>query len=190
MQLEKIFITPRYAQDHATFISTVASINDTNIYFGTGGSDRKLLEVPLIPAGTFTRNESITIRITVGMDGGMLNTQRDRDPEVGITDGSTANLFVIHDITNYPGSAPCLHRSASGTLSKTFSTGPVPDQWVFLFKPVERFGACSSALHGGYVNVGIFNNQLDLSRDINLQLRQHEAHEDYRFYYFLVEIFQ
>ena len=188
--LEKIFITPRYAQDHATFISTFASINDTNIYFGTGGSDRKLLEVPLLPAGTFTRNESITIRITASMDGRMLNSRRDRDPEVGITDGSTANLFVIHDINNYPRWAPCLHRSASGTLSKTFSTGPVPDQWVFLFKPAERFGACSSAIHGGYVNVGIFNNQLDLSRGIKLQLRQHEADEDYRYYYFLVEIFQ
>ena len=188
--MENIFITPRYAQDHATFISTVASINDTGIYFGTGSIGGKLLEVPLLPAGTFTRNESITIQITASMDGGMLNSGRDRDPQVGITDGSTANLFVIHDITNYPGWAPCLHISASGTLPKRFSTGPVPDQWVFLFKPAERFGACSSGLHGGYVNVGIFNNQLDLSRGIKLQLRQHETDEDYRYYYFLVEILQ
>ena len=34
MQLEKIFITPRYAQKHATFISTVVSFNDTSMYFG------------------------------------------------------------------------------------------------------------------------------------------------------------
>ena len=74
-----------------------------------------------------------------------------------------------------------------GTLPKTFSTGPVPDQWVFLFKPAERFGACSSALHGGYVNVGIFNNQLDLSRGIELQLGQNEVDEDFRYYYFLQE---
>ena len=188
--MEKIFITPRYAQNHATFISTVASFNDTNMYFGTGGSDRKLLEVPLIPSGRYTRNEPITIQITAAMDGGMLNTQRDRDPEVGMTDGSMQNVFRIHDINNYPRWAPCLFLSATGTLPKTFSTGPVPDQWVFLFKPAERFGACSSALHGGYVNVGIFNNQLDLSRGINLQLKQHEADEDYRYYYFLVEIFQ
>ena len=187
---ENIFITPRYAQDHATFISTVASFDDTNIYFGTGGSDRKLLEVPLIPAGMFTRNESITIQITAAVDGGMLNNRRDRDPRVGITDGSMENTFWILDITNYGHSPPCAPLDATGTLSKTFSTGPVPDQWVFLFKPAERFGACSSALHGGYVNVGIFNNQLDLSRGIKLQLRQHEADEDYRYYYFLVEIFQ
>ena len=120
----------------------------------------------------------------------MLSSGRDRDPIVGITDGSMANLFVIHDINNYPGLSPCLHISATGTLPKTFSTGPVPDQWVFLFKPAERFGACSSAIHGGYVNVGIFNNQLDLSRGIKLQLRQYETDEDFRYYYFLVEIFQ
>ena len=190
VQLEKIFITPRYAQNHATFISTVASFNDTSMYFGTGSSDRKLLEVPLIPAGRYTRNSSIAIQITAAMDGEMLNSQRDRDPEVGVTDGSMKNAFWILDINNYPTWAPCQHISASGTLPKTFSTGPVPDQWVFLFKPAERFGACSSAIHGGYVNVGIFNNQLDLSRGINLQIRHDGTHEDYRYYYFLVEIFQ
>ena len=31
----------------------------------------------------------------------MLNYQRDRDPEVGVTDGSVQNAFKIHDITNY-----------------------------------------------------------------------------------------
>ena len=170
--LENIFITPRYAQNHATFISTVASINDTSMYFGTGSSDRKPLEVPTIPSGRYTRNESITIQITVGMDGGILNTQRDRDPMVGVTDGSTKNAFWILDINKYPNLVPCLFINASGTL------------------PAERFGACSSALHGRYVNVGIFNNQLDLSRGIKLQLRQHEADEDYHYYYFLVEIFQ
>ena len=188
--MEKIFITPGYAQDHATFISTVSSFDDTNIYFGTGGSDRKLLEVPLIPAETFTRNESITIRITAAMDGGMLNSGHDRDPQVGITDGSMENTFWIVDINNYPVHAPCFPIDATGTLPKTFSTGPVPDQFTFLFKPAERFGACFSAIHGGYVNVGIFYNQLDLSRGIKLQLRKAEIHEDYRYYYFLVEIFQ
>ena len=190
VQSEKIFITPRYAQRHATFISTVVSFNDTSIYFGPYSTGAKLLEVPLISAGTFARNESISIQITAAMNGGMLNTRRDRDPHVGVTDGSTTNVFGIPDINNYPVYAPCIPIDATGTLSKTFSTGPVPDQFTFLFKPAERFGACSSAIHGGYVNVGIFNNQLDLSRGIKLQLRKAEIHEDYRFYYFLVEIFQ
>ena len=157
-----MFITPRYAQTHATFISTVTSFNDTGIYFGPGRGGQRLLEVPLIPAGRFARNDSIAIQITAVLNGGMLN-ERDRDPILGITDGSRINVFRIYDINNYPARPPCIPLSASGTLSKTFRTGPVPDQWVFLLKPAERFGACSSAIHGGYVNVGIFNNQLDLA---------------------------
>ena len=184
-----MFITPRYAQNNATFISTVTSFNDTSIYFGPGAGGQRLLEVPLITAGRFTRNDSIAIQITAVMNGSMLN-ERDRDPIVGITDGSRINVFRINDINNYPSSPPCFPASASGTLSKTFSTGPVPDQFTFLLKPSERFGACSSAIHGGYVNVGIFNNQLDLSRGINLQIRKEDSYEDYLFYYFLVEIFQ
>ena len=189
MQLEKIFITPRYAQQHATFVSTVVRFNDTGIYFGPRSIGEKLLEVPLISAGTFTRNESITIQITAVMNGGMLNSG-DRDPYVGVTDGSTTNMFVIPDINNYP-VAPCFPISASGTIPQTSNIGPVPDRFTFLLKPAERFGACSSAQQGGYVNVGIFNNQLDLSRGINLRInRDNEIHEDYLFYYFLVEIFQ
>ena len=183
-----MFITPRYAQTYATFISTVTSFNDTGIYFGPGRGGQRLLEVPLIPAGRFARNDSIAIQITAVLNGGMLN-ERDRDPIVGITDSSRINVFRIFDINNYP-ARPCIPLSASGTLSKTFRTGPVPDQWVFLLKPAERFGACSSAIHGGYANVGIFNNQLDLSRGINLQIRKEDSYEDYLFYYFLVEIFQ
>ena len=145
--------------------------------------------MPLISAGTFARNESISIQITAVMNGGMLNTRRDRDPHVGVTDGSTTNVFGIADINNYP-TTPCGLSSASGMIWKT-STGPVPDLFTFLLKPAERFGACSSAQQGGFVNVGIFNNQLDLSRGINLFIRRdNEYFEDYLFYYFLVEIFQ
>ena len=189
MQLEKIFITPRYAQNHATFVSTIVSFNDTSIYFGPWNTENKLLEVPLISAGRFARNESITIQITATMNGGMLNSGHDRDPVVGVADGNTTNLFVMNDITQYP-TAPCKLSSASGTVGKHI-TGPVPDQFTFLFKPAERFGACSTAQHGGYVNVGIFNNQLDLSRGINLVFyRGNDPHEDYLFYYLLVEILQ
>ena len=190
MQLEKIFITPRYAQNHATFISTVASFNDTSIYFGPGSIEAKLLEVPLISAGRFARNESIAIQITATMNGEMLNSGIDRDPIVGVTDGSTTNLFVIPDITHYP-IQPCRLVAATATEGKVLRTGPVPDQFTFFFKPAERFGACSTAQQGGYVNIGTFYNQLDLSSGINLQIyRENEIREDYLFYYFLVEIFQ
>ena len=129
MQLEKIFITPRYAQQHATFISTVVSFTDTTIYFGPWNTESKLLEVPLISARRLARNESIAIQITAAMNGGMLNSGRDRDPIIGVTDGNTTNLFGILDITNYP-IRPCILLGASGMAGKSLSTGPVPDQFI------------------------------------------------------------
>ena len=97
--------------------------------------------------------------------------------------------YRIHDIDNYPELAPCRVPSASET-QKPPQTGPVPDQFTFLFQPAERFGACSTAQNGGFVNVATFNNQLDLSLGVSLRLTMNEANEDIRYYYFLVEITQ
>ena len=189
VQTETILITPRYAQEHATVIGSYTTFETRSIYIGTGGqaADTRL-QVPIVPAGRFSANASITVKITAALDGSMLN-QRDREPQISITDGRVMNEYVIHDSSNYPGLAPCHALSASGT-QKTLSSGPVPDQFTFLFKPAERFGACSTAQNGGYVNVDTFNSQLDLSLGISLRLRMEEVNEDIRYYYFLVEITQ
>ena len=95
-------------------------------------------------------------------------TSVDRDPQIGITDGNVANVYQIHDLSYYPGLiSPCGALSAIGTR-KTLPTGPVPDQFTFLFKPAERFGACSTAQNGGYINVATFNNQIP-SKQLSLK---------------------
>jgi len=142
-----------------------------------------------VPAGRFSADASITVKITAALDGSMLNQQSvDRDPQIGITDGRVTHEYMIADINNYP-LPPCYALNAAG-LRKTLSSGPVPDQFTFLFKPAERFAACSTAQNGGYVNVDTLNSQLDPSLGVSLRLRMDEAHEDIRYYYFLVEITQ
>ena len=126
----KIFITPRYAQSRATFISPVTSFNDTSIYFGPGSDRDRLLEVPLIPARRFTTNDSIAIQITAVFNGSMLN-ERDRDPEVGITDGNNRNMFWIADINNYPRYPPCIPKHATGSPSKTLASSTT--SWLKYF---------------------------------------------------------
>ena len=188
VQTETILITPRYAQEHATVIGSYTTFETRSIYLGTGGrSADTRLQVPIVPAGRFSTNASVTVKITAALDGSMLN-QRDRDPQISITDGRVMNEYIILDINNYP-TAPCRARSASGS-QKTLQTGPVPDQFTFLFKPAERFGSCSTAQNGGFVNVATFNSQLDLSLGISLRLRMNEPNEDIRYYYFLAEITQ
>ena len=147
------------------------------------------MQLPLVPAGRFSANASITIKITVALNGTMLSQPVDRDPRIGITDGRVMNENYMVDVANYPSYPPCYAREASRT-DRTVSAGPVPDQFTFLFKPAERFGACFSAQNSGLVNVATFNNQLDLSLGISLRFGMHEADESIRYYYFLVEITQ
>jgi len=190
VQTETILITPRYAQEHATVIGSYTTFETRSIYIGNGGqrADTRL-QVPIVPAGRFSANASVTVKITAALDGSMLNQLVDRDPQIGITDGRVTYEYIIADINNYHNWPPCTALSASG-LRKTLSSGPVPDQFTFLFKPAERFAACSTAQNGGYVNVDTFNSQLDLSLGVSLRLRMNEAREDIRYYYFLVEITQ
>ena len=191
VQTETILITPRYAQEHATVIGSYTTFETRSIYIGAGGQDTDTrLQVPIVPAGRFSTNASVTVKITAALDGSMLNQHSvDRDPRIGITDGRVMNDYWFVDVNNYPDLPPCYALDASG-LRKTLSSGPVPDQFTFLFKPVERFGACSTAQNTGYANVGTFDNQLDLSLGLSLRLHMHEADEDIRYYYFLVEITQ
>jgi len=158
VQTETILITPRYAQEHATVIGNYTTFETRSIYIGNGGqaADTRL-QVPIVPAGRFSANASITIKITAALNGSMLNQQSvDRDPQISITDGRVMNEYRIRDIENYPtyaypSSSPCEALSASWPR-RTFPTGPVPDQFTFLFKPAERFGVCSTAQNGGFVN--------------------------------------
>ena len=189
VQTETILITPRYAQERATVIGSSTTFEDNSIYLGAGGQDAGIhLQLPLVPAGMFSANASATIEITAALDGTMLNQRSvDRDPQISITDGRVMNEIEMVDVDNYPTFSPCYALSASG-IERTLSTGPVPDQFTFLFKPAERFGACSTAQNSGFANVATFNNQLDLSLGISLQLRMDEVDEDIRYYYFLVDI--
>ena len=142
LQLTQDPLTPRHAPEHAT----VTGGNTTFDYIGTGGRNADTrLQAPIVPAGRFSANASATIKITAALDGTMLNQlSADRDPQISITDGRVMNEYQIHEINNYPTFAPCYALGASGT-QKSLSTGPVPDQFTFLFKPAERFGACSTA---------------------------------------------
>jgi len=140
-----MLITPRYAQEHATVIGSNTTFETRSIYIGPGGQDTDTrLQVQIVPAGGFSANASITVKITVALDGSMLNQRSDRDPQISITDGRVMNEFRIYDISNYPRFSPCEVLNASGS-QRHVRAGPVPDQFTFLFKPAERFGACSTA---------------------------------------------
>ena len=93
VQTETILITPHYAQEHATVIGSYTTFETRSIYLGSGGQNADTrLQVPIVPAGRFSANASITVKITAALDGSMLNQHSvDRDPQIGITDGRVSN---------------------------------------------------------------------------------------------------
>jgi len=94
---------------------------------------------------------------TAALEGSMLNQQVERDPWIGITDGRVTYEYVIHNIGNYRSLPPC--RASETHTQKNPPTGT----FTFFFKQAKRFGVCSTAQNGGYINADIFTigNQLD-----------------------------
>ena len=176
-----ILIAPGNVHYLASFIASSATIDSQSIRFSNGTKNEKLLQVPIAAAGELDAHASI--RITVGLT----PVSGDSDPRIGISDGVNLNKFVIVDTYNYATRSPCF--VTDGTRENNLvTTRRVPPQFTFLFSPFYKYGACSSAQDGGYLNVGTFNNQVDPTNGLNLVIYRSGAHEQYRFRYFVVEI--
>ena len=111
----------------------------------------------------------------------------DSDPRIGISDGVNVNRFFIADTGNYGRTAPCGIDEGSHEDNRV-TTRRVSSQFTFLFSPFYKYGACSSAQDGGYLNVGTFNKQVDPTNGLSLLIQRGDALEQYQFNYFLIEI--
>ena len=188
-----LLITARNVESLATFIDSTATIDDTSISFGLynpirfgpGGTfDDIILEVPIDSSSSYELISS-SIRITVGFDNP--GNGEDHDPNFGLTDGTNVNRFWIRDDISSVNNPSCSLRDAveEGSL---VSAGPVSHQVTFLFSPLTRFGACYTAQDGGYVNADLFNEQLVVSDGLTFRINCNNVEEEYRFFYFLIEI--
>ena len=137
-------------------------------------------------AGPGELDPQSTIRVTVGLK--PHSQPVDSDNYIAITDGTNSNYFIIVDSLNYPNFRACFHIDGSYENDIVPSGTRQASQYVLLFEPFHRYGACSSAQLGGYVNPGHFNSQLDVSKGISLVVKRDAAAETYNYYYFMVEI--
>ena len=177
-----ILITPGNVRYLASFIDSSATIDTRSIRFGSGTAHgQKLLQVPIAAAGELDAHASI--RVTVGLT----PVSGDSDPRIGLTDGSNENKFFVVDSGNYRTYSPCYVIDGSHE-NKRVTTRRVASQFTFLFSPFYKYGACSSAQDGGYLNVGTFNKQVDPTNGLSLVVYRDQAPENYQFRYFLVEI--
>ena len=183
---QSILITPGNVRYLADFIASSATIDSRSIRFGSGTAFEKLLQVPIAAAGELDAH--VSIRVTVGLT----PVTGDSDPRVGISDGVNVNRFIIVDTGNYGSSAPCsIYPVTEGSHEdRRVTTRRVSSQFTFLFSPFYKYGACSSAQDGGYLNVATFNKQVDPTNGLSLVIHRANAPEQYKFSYFLVETLQ
>ena len=140
--------------------------------------------MPLTGPGELDPNTSF--RVTVGIR--PLTPAVDSDPDVGLSDGVTNNRFRIHDKHNYGIHSSCYPIDSSSRDERlTSSSTPQAMQYVMMFEPLHRYGACYTAQESGHVNTGTFINQLDISNGVDLIVIRNDAHEVYDFLYFIVE---
>ncbi len=182
---QTLFIAPDNFQSLAVDVDDSIIVEERAIRFGTGTANEILFEVPL---GFI--DPHATIRVTVGLDDTRPSTPgADHDPVIGLTDGSSANEFRIHDINSYPTVPPCTPVAAtSQDDNRVTERTHVSAQVTLIFRPIRKFGSCFLPMDGGYINTATFSAQLDSSRALSLRVRRSDPSEQYRFHYFLVEV--
>ena len=185
-----LFVSPNNIRYLSSNLHSSVTIRDNSIDFASGSASDRLLEIPISLPGTFDQHS--TIHVTVGLDASGPNT-RDYNPRFGITDGTKVNRMGINDAAfDYKTSRTVKSCGlVDGTDENNYITPgtPAPAEYVFIFTPFYKYGACKTAQNGGYVNVGTFNTQLDLNKGMTFHVdRDIHGAEYYRYYYFHIEV--
>ena len=157
------------------------SISDRLIHIGTGFAGTEVLQIPL---GTVETHS--TIKITVGLKPKSANM--DSDPQIGISDGTNTNYFVITDPGNFGGYSPCIALAALEDSTRIPVGSTQASVYQFIFEPFHSYGVCTAAYSNGFVNSARFNDKLDMSKELSFVVRKGDAPEEYDFYYFSIEI--
>ena len=162
----------------ASRISSSATIKDNVIIFSNLVSGEVLLEVPIETPDT-------AIIITLSINSSYPNTHHSK-VLLGVTDQIDGNWFQIVDVAQYDESPPCqpLGRGAGNPLVSEGTK--VPPIFKLSVHPKERFGYCQTAQEGGYINSGLFQQQLTLLYPLIFKLTAWET-EEYSIHYIHIQ---
>ena len=136
--------------------------------------------MPIAAPGEMYQHSAI--RITVGTN----PPAEDNDPRVGITDGTTRNLFgIINDGSSSSYNSLCYVVGGQNNGMPGASSDPVSGEFTIILDPKDSFGTCTT--NSGYEISASFNDQIDINKALDLVVTRDHAYEQYIFHYFLVE---
>ena len=186
--VRSVYVNYENVEEVASYMHESVTVDKDNrvIHVSSGSSNQRLIDVPI---GCIPSDANVVI--TLGLPPAHYNTNHDRDPKVGISDGEGNRLlYKLHDVNNYPKWTPC--RVEGGDYDNVLvSEGtPFPGKFELTINPKNKYAVCETAQDGGYITTGQFNKDLDHTGSLNLQVRRDDSHEEYLFHYFKVDIYR
>ena len=152
----------------ASHISSSAIIKDNVIFLSNLISGDVLLEVPIETPDT-------TI-ITLSINSSYPNTHHSK-VLLGVTDQMYDNWFQIVDAAQCDESPPCQPLGPVADNPLVSEGTKVPPIFKLSVHPKGKFGYCQTAQEGGYINCGIFQQQLLLLYSLVFKLTAWETEE-------------
>ena len=190
-------MTPSWLQNHSN-ITGPHSLNPQYLEFlPSTVVYQRLLQIQLVEPDILTSTDCISVTITIAMDT-VLADGGDHDPTFGISDGESFVGFKMHDKGNYENAPSCRSyegEGVSGTLeNRKAGTGSFVTSRSFSsevklqIRPTEQWGSCHTEHDEGYTNIGNYQNKLDLTSGLYLEMYRESAAEDYRIKYIVVDV--
>ena len=177
-------VTPYNLRSVATYLDNNVVIDTNVIRINPGSSSELLIQVPLSGIGEI--DPTATIRLTVGFDSDQVTTSTYL--RVGISnDNVRRNQFIVYGTSSSYACHPNGYASSESNQAQE-GRSYYPGEVTMLFQPFYKYGSCATGHDGGHVNVGTFSSAVDLSKDVYVQFNRNGASEQYRIYYFVVEI--
>ena len=143
------------------------------------------IKIQLVAPDILTNTDCVGITVIVAFDTALATN--DFDPRIGISDGTHFNGFVVGD--------PAYTRPMDGESGRVFSNqvnagnlvnAPrYPGEIKMQFKPSDNWG---SAYDNVYTNIGNYQNSLDLTKGLYLEMYRDHVPEKYHIRYITVDM--
>ena len=179
-------MTPSYLQRHAT-ISGPYTLTPQYLEISptTGDIFQRALKIQLVAPDILTSTDCVGITVTVAFDKTLALS--DHDPLIGISDGVLFNGFFV---TDQKAIRPVDGKSGR-VLGNFMDVGDqvnvqqYPGEIKMQFKPSDNWG---SAYGNDYTTIGNYQNSLDLTKGLYLELYRDHAPEKYHIRYITVDV--
>ena len=178
-------ITPSWLLNHATITGPyILTPQYLEISPTTGDLNQRALNIQLVAPDTLTNADCISVTVIAAFDATLATN--DHDPQIGISDGTYFNGFIIGD----PAEIGPVEAESGTTLNNRvagdkISGSQYPSEIKLQFKPAENW---KSAYDNENTSVEKHQNTLDLTKGLYLELYRNHATEKLHIRYIVVDI--